>query len=69
MLKWVTFMAHHRGGKGPTIRYTPDFFGCMENQIIMIEDFTYAGMDYIGDPDMPLLAMMQWGDLGKKFTL
>jgi len=41
----------------------------MENQIIMIEDFSYASMDYTGDSDMPLLDGMQWGDLGKNFTL
>jgi len=62
-------MACHGGGEGPMIQYTPDLFGWMENQIIMIEDFSYAGMDYTDDPNMPLLDAMQWGDLGKNFTL
>lgn len=54
MLKWGTLMAPHGGGEGPTIRFTTDLFEWMESQIIMIEDFPYAGMDYIGDPAMPL---------------
>lgn len=51
-------MAHHRGGDGPTIWYTPDFFKWMENKIIMIEDFPYTGMDYTGDLDMPFPTRM-----------
>jgi len=58
MLKWVTLMAHHRGGEGPTIRYTHDFFRWLECQILMIQDFPYAGMDYMGDIDMPILTRM-----------
>lgn len=61
-------MARHIGGEGPMILYTPDFFGWMECQIIMIEDFLYAGMYYTDDPYMPLPVGMKWGDLGKKFT-
>jgi len=69
MLKRITLMACHRRGKGPKIQFTSDFFGSLENQIIMIEDFPYIGMDYTSDLDMPLPIGIQWGDLGKNFTL
>lgn len=65
MLKWGILMAHHGGGEDPTIRFTPNFFEWMESQIIMIEEFLYAGMDYTRDLDMPLPLGMQWGDRGE----
>ena len=32
----------------------------------MIKDYDYAGTDFQGDPDLPLPADAQWGDIGKK---
>lgn len=43
MLKWVTLMIRHGGGEGPTVRFTPNFFEWLENHIIMIKYFLYAG--------------------------
>ena len=58
----------HYGGDGPVVKCTPKFFVWLVQQIIMIKDFPYAGMDYRGDPNIPLPAGMQWGDLGKNFS-
>ena len=32
----------------------------------MIEDYAYAGTDFLGDQDLPLTIGTQWGDIGKK---
>ena len=32
----------------------------------MVEDYAYVGMDFTGDPDLPLPPGGQWGDIGKK---
>ena len=32
----------------------------------MIEDYAYAGIDFTGDPDLPLPLGEQWGDIGEK---
>ena len=29
-----------------------------------IDDYYYVGMDFHGDPDLPLSADAQWGDIG-----
>lgn len=51
-------MMSHRGGDGSTVQYSHDFFGWLECQIAMIEDFSYEGMDSIGDPNIPLVVGM-----------
>lgn len=60
MLQCVSLMACHRGGDGSIVKYTPAFFIWLDCQIIMIEDYPYAGMNYIGDPSIPLPIGMQW---------
>ena len=35
----------------------------------MIEDYAYVGIDFRGDPDLPLPPGAQWGDMGKKQNL
>ena len=32
----------------------------------MVEDYAYAGTNFIGDLDLPLPHGGQWGDIGKK---
>ena len=32
----------------------------------MVEDYSYAGKDFIVDLDLPLPPGGQWGDIGKK---
>ena len=29
-----------------------------------VNEYCYVGMDYQGDPDLPLPADVQWGDIG-----
>ena len=65
MLRWVEIRAHTGGGEAK-VKYRNPFFHWLDNQILMIEDYSYAGTDFRGDPDIPLPVDAQWGDIGKK---
>jgi hypothetical protein len=59
-------MARHVAG--PIIKYDNIFFDWLQNQMLMVDDYAYAGLDFRGDPDLALPEDTQWGDLGKKFS-
>ena len=61
---WVDLMARHGGV--PIIKYDRDFFQWLRDQLIMVEDYAYAGTDFCGDPDLALPEVSQWGEIGKK---
>jgi hypothetical protein len=44
------------------------FFDWLQGQVLMIEDYAYASLDFRGDPDLSLPKDAQWGDIGKKYT-
>ena len=59
----------YRMGGGPVHQaFNEDFFLWLRCQIICIDDYAYAGVDFRGDPDMPLPEGAQFGDIGKTFT-
>ena len=43
-----------------------EFFPWWQRQIIAIEDYPYAGIDFLGAPDMPLPPGAAYGDIGKE---
>jgi hypothetical protein len=47
--------------------YNDDFFFCWRRKIIALDDYPYAGIDFKGDPDMPLPPGAAYGDIGNKF--
>jgi hypothetical protein len=53
---------------GPIVRYDDLFFDWLQGQVLMVEDYAYAGLDFHGDPDLALPEDTQWGDIGKKYT-
>ena len=55
MLRWVEIMAH-TGSGGAKVKYGSAFFRWLEDQILMVEDCTYAGIYFRGDPDLPVPA-------------
>ena len=65
MLQWVEIMARTRGGRAK-VKFEAPFFRWLNDQILMIEDYAYAGTDIQGDPNLPLPPGAQWGDIGKK---
>ena len=60
-------MARHVAG--PFIKYNDVFFDWLRPQMLMVDDYAYAVLDFRGDPDLFLLKYAQWGELGKKYTI
>ena len=64
MVRWVALMARH--GEGiEVVRFPPTYFRWLQNQLFVIKDFLYVGMDYCGNQDMSLPPGTQWDDSGK----
>jgi hypothetical protein len=59
-------MARHVAG--PIVKYDNVFFDWLQNQMLMVDDYAYVGLDLRGDPYLSLPEDAQWGDLGKKYT-
>ena len=53
MLRWVEIMDRTGVGRG-RVKFGDPFFRWLQDQILMIEDYAYAGTDFTGDPDLPL---------------
>ena len=50
--------------------WRPEFFGWLRRQLIVVEDWPYAGTDFTGDPDLPLPEGDDWDEeLGKTIFL
>ena len=58
-------MACTGAGRG-RVNFSDPFFRWLWDQMLMVEDYAYAGTDFIGDLDLPLPPGGQWGDIGKK---
>jgi hypothetical protein len=63
MAWWTEVMRRQRGGRVPT-PYNEDFFYWWKRQVIALDDYPYAGIDFRGDPDMPLPPGTAYGDIG-----
>ena len=53
MLRWFEIMARTGGGRAK-VKFKVALFRWLRDQILMIEDYAYAGTDFRGDPDLPL---------------
>ena len=42
--------------------WRPEFFGWLWRQLIVVEDWPYAGTDFTGDPDLPLPKGDDWDE-------
>ena len=58
-------MAHIGPGRG-SVKFSDTFFRWPWDQMLMVEDYAYVGIDFTGDPDLPLPPGGKWGDIGKK---
>jgi hypothetical protein len=65
--RWCDLMARHIAG--PIIKYNDEFFDWLRPQILMIDNYAYAGLDFKGDPDLVLPEGFQWGYLSKRNVL
>jgi hypothetical protein len=52
MSQWINVMRQLGGGRVPT-HYNDDFFFWLCWQVIAIDDYSYVGIDYRGDPYIP----------------
>jgi hypothetical protein len=64
MKRWCDLMTRHVVGW--IVKYDDAFFNWLGLQILMIDDYTYAGLEFWVDPNLVLVEESQWGDLGKK---
>ena len=64
MLIWVEVMAF-LGNGGSKFKYGVAFFRCLDEQLLMIEEYAYTGTDLRGDPDLALVVYDQWGDISE----
>lgn len=60
MTRWAALMP--RGGGGQQMSWRPEFFGWLHHQLIVVEDWPYAGTDFTGDPDLPLPEGEEWDE-------
>ena len=53
MLRWIQVMARTGAARG-RVKFGDPFFRWLQDQILIVEDYAYAGTDFTGDPDLPL---------------
>ena len=65
---WADAM-HRLGGGRVAKPYPADFFPWWRRQIVAIDDYPYVGIDFQGDPYMPLPPGSAYGDIGNESRL
>jgi hypothetical protein len=68
MERW-TSLSPRLGNEPSTFRFTVDFFTWWKRQLVVIEDFPYARVDFGGSANLVLPEGIQWDALGTKLTL
>jgi hypothetical protein len=53
MARWTEVMRQHGGGRVPTPQ-NDEFLFCWSHQVMALEDYSYARINFRGDPDIPL---------------
>jgi hypothetical protein len=67
MEKWTSFSP--RLGTDSKFNFTANFFAWWRRQIIVIEEFLYAGVDFLGNVDLVLPEDIDWDVSGTKPNL
>ena len=60
---WTDAMRRLGGGRVAN-PYPADFFPWWQRQIVAIDEYPYGGIDFRGDPDMPLPPGLAYGEIG-----
>jgi hypothetical protein len=68
MERW-TSLSPRLGNDPSTFRFTVDFFAWWRRQLVVIEDFPYAGVDFRGSANLVLLEGIQWDVSATKLNL
>ena len=65
MLKWSGLLVRLGGEHQP--HFSKDFFSWLDQEILVVDDYGYAGIDFRNDPDLVLPTGYDWdAALGKK---
>lgn len=51
-------------GRQSSPYYDEEFFNWWARVTFYVDEYYYAGMDFHGNPDLPLPVDAQWGDIG-----
>ena len=62
-MRWAGVM-RRLGGGSVTTPYPPDFFHWQRRQIMAIDDYSYIGIEFRIDPNMPIPLGAAYGDIG-----
>ena len=62
---WEDMMKRLGGSEVPRTTWDDEFFLWWGEQIIAVDDYPYAGMDFRGDPDLVLPPGTSWGTVGE----
>jgi hypothetical protein len=66
--RWETLLPRQGGGR--TVEsFNDDFFAWLSRQILAIEDYPYAGIDFSRDPSMPVPPGEVRGEIGKSLPV
>ena len=63
--RWADMMKRLGGSEVPQTTWDDQFFLWWGEQIIAVDDYPYAGMDFRGDPDLVLPPGTAWGTVGE----
>jgi hypothetical protein len=64
-----TSLSSRLGNEPSTFRFTTDFFTWWRRQLVVIEDFPYAGVYFRGSANLVLPEGIEWDVLGTKLNL
>ena len=68
MLKWSSLLIRLGGGRQP--HFSEDFFGRLDQDLLVVVDYGYVGIDFRNDPDLVLPEGEDWDStLGKKHAI
>ena len=58
MVKWSSLLVRLGGGRQP--HFLEDFFSRLDQDILVVDDYGYAGIDFRHDPDLVLPEGEDW---------
>ena len=68
MWKWLGLLSRLGGGRQP--HFTEDFFSQLDQDILVVEDYGYVGIDFHQDPDLVFPDDEDWDtSLSKKHVI
>jgi hypothetical protein len=60
MKRWCNLMARHVAS--PIVKYNDVLFDWLRPQLLMVDDYAYADLEFRGDRDLVLPKGFQWGN-------